>query len=185
MTAPSLLKTERTGRPSPTEHAAFYAKYIVRVPDGDIVDILRDQIGETAKFLRGIPSDRTSAGYAPGKWTIRDIIGHVADTERIMGYRALRFARGDETPVPGFDENTYVPQAGASSRDVDNLVRELEIVRAATVALFSGLPSHAWRRTGTANGTPVTVRALAAIIAGHERHHVAIIRERYLVQRGA
>lgn len=176
----SQVQTERAARPSPNEHAQFYAKYIARVPAGDIVEILRDQIAETASFLRRIPDERTVTGYAPGKWTIRDIVGHVADTERIMGYRALRFARGDETPVPGFDENTYVPTAEASSREMDDLVRELEIVRAATVALFTGLPADAWRRTGRANGTPVTVRALAAIIAGHERHHMAIIRERYL-----
>jgi hypothetical protein len=180
MIAQTALLTERLGRPSPAEHAQFYAKYIARVPAGDIVDILRDQIAETASFLRRIPDERTVTGYAPGKWTIRDIVGHVADTERIMTYRALRFARGDETPVPGFDENTYVPTAGASSREMEDLVHELEIVRAATVALFAGLPVDAWRRTGSANGTPVTVRALAAIVAGHERHHVAIIRERYL-----
>lgn len=176
----SQLHAVRAARPSATEHAPFYGKYIARVPAGDIVDILRDQIAETAGFLRAIPEARTVSGYAPGKWTIRDIVGHVADTERIMGYRALRFARGDETAVAGFDENAYVPAAGASRRDVEDLVRELEAVRAATVALFAGLPVDAWGRTGMANGTPVTVRALAAIIAGHERHHVAIIRERYL-----
>ena len=171
---------ERMGRPSPNEHASFYSRYIARVPAGDIVEILRTQIVETTSFLRGIPEDRTLLGYAPGKWTIRDIAGHVADTERIMGYRALRFARGDRTPVPGFEENDYVPLAGATSRAMDDLVRELEIVRAATIAMLSGFPADAWRRVGSANGSEISVRALAAVIAGHERHHVAVIRERYL-----
>lgn len=171
---------ERTARPAPNEHAAFYAPYIARVPASDIVEILRAQIAETATFLRSIPDERTVSGYAPGKWTIRDVVGHLADVERVMGYRALRFARADRTPLPGFEENDYVPRAEASARPMDDLVGELESVRAATVALLSGLPPDAWRRTGSANGKEISVRALAAVIAGHERHHVAVIRERYL-----
>lgn len=171
---------ERTTRPAPNEHPPSFAGYIARVPAGDIADLLRAQVDDTSRFLRAIPDARTLAGYAPGKWTIRDIVGHLSDTERILSYRALRFARGDRTPVPGFEENDYVPLAGAASRSMDDLVREFEIVRAASVALFAGLPADAWRRMGIANGNEISVRALAAIVAGHERHHVAVIRARYL-----
>ena len=174
---------ERRSRPAPSEYAPFYGRYIERVPAGDIVDILRAQIVETSKFLRDIPSDRTTSGYAPGKWTIRDIVGHLADTERVMSYRALRFARGDRTPLPGFEESEYAPHAHASDREMTDLVHELELVRASTLALFTGLPAHAWGRAGSANGNEISVRALAAVIAGHERHHLAVIRERYLTVR--
>jgi hypothetical protein len=174
---------ERHGRPVPNEYAPFYARYVDRVPAGDIVEILRAQIVETSSVLLGIPDDRTTVGYAPGKWTIRDIVGHIADTERIMSYRALRFARGDRTPVPGFEESDYAPNARASDREMTDLVSELKLVRASTVALFTGLPAEAWRRAGSANGNEISVRALAAVVAGHERHHLAVIRERYLVAR--
>ena len=171
---------ERTGRPAPNEHAPYYSRYIDLVPAGDIVEVLRAQIAGTNSFLRGIPDARTLTGYAPGKWSIRDVVGHMSDTERIMGYRALRFARGDRTPVPGFDENEYTPEAGAAARTMNDLVSEFETVRAATIALLEGLPMDAWRRIGTANGKEISVRALAAVIAGHELHHLGVIRERYL-----
>jgi len=174
---------ERQSRPALNEYAPYYSRYIDRVPAGDIVQILRDQIVETASFLRGIPSDSTTSGYAPGKWTIRDIVGHLADTERVMSYRALRFARGDRTPLPGFEESEYAPNARASDREMTDLVYELELVRASTVALLAGLPAEAWGRAGSANGNEISVRALAAVIAGHERHHLAVIRERYLSPR--
>jgi hypothetical protein len=179
----SSVADERKGRPESTEFAPFYAGYISRVPAGDIVEILRAQIAETSRFLRGIPDDRTTSGYAPGKWTIRDIVGHLSDTERVMCYRAMRFARADRTPVPGFDENVYVPPAQANDRPMADLVNELEAVRAASAAFFAGLPADAWRRVGIANNHEISVRALAAVVAGHERHHVAIIRERYLTAR--
>ena len=174
---------ERHSRPASNEYAPYYGRYIDRVPAGDIVEILRTQIVETSSFLRGIPSDRTTSGYAPGKWTIRDIVGHLADTERVMSYRALRFARGDRTPLPGFEESEYAPHAHASDREMTDLVHELEVVRASTVALFTGLPANAWGRAGNASENEISVRALAAVIAGHERHHLAVIRERYLTGR--
>jgi hypothetical protein len=174
---------ERRSRPASNEYSQTYSRYVDRVPAGDIVEILRGQIAETSSFLRGIPSERTTSGYAPGKWTIRDIVGHMSDTERIMSYRALRFARGDRTPLPAFEEADYAPIARASEREMSDLVRELELVRAATVALFTSLPADAWRRAGSASGNEITVRALAAVIAGHERHHLAVIRERYLTGR--
>lgn len=171
---------ERTITPADGEYGAPYARYVSRVPAGDVVSTLREQLAETKELLHGLDPARTMVGYAPGKWSIRDIVQHVADTERVMSYRALRIARGDTTPLPGFDENAYTPMAGANARSIESLLGELSVTREATVALFDGLPSEAWDRRGTASGMPVTVRGLAWIIAGHERHHGAVIRERYL-----
>ena len=171
---------ERIAAPKDGEYGAPYARYVARVPAGDIVATLRQQLAETVGLLRDLEPSRTTSGYAPGKWSIRDIVLHMADTERVMGYRALCIARGEKTPLPGFDENAYTPMAGANARSLESLLEELAIARAATVALFDGLPSEAWGRQGTASGMAVTVRGLAWIIAGHERHHVAVIRERYL-----
>jgi hypothetical protein len=182
-TATQSSAEERHSRPAASEYSPYYSRYIDRVPAGDIVEILRTQIVETSSFLRAIPDEKTTSGYAPGKWTIRDIVGHLTDTERIMSYRALRFARGDRTPVPGFEESAYAPNAHASDREMSDLVNELELVRASTVALFAGLPADAWGRAGSANGNDISVRALAAVITGHEQHHLTVIRERYLVSR--
>lgn len=170
----------RSIAPADDEYATPYAGYVARVPAGDIVSTIRGQLPATLSFLRALDPARTVRGYAPGKWSVRDIVQHMSDTERVMSYRALRFARGDTTPLPGFDESTYAPVAGAGARSMESLLAEFETVRASTVALLDGLPEEAWTRRGTASGMAVTVRGLAWIIAGHERHHVAIIRERYL-----
>ncbi len=170
----------RAVSPANDEYATPYAGYVARVPSGDIVTTIRTQLPATLSLLRAVEPARTLTGYAPGKWSIRDIVQHMADTERVMSYRALRIARGDPTPLPGFDENAYAPAAGAGARSMESLLAEFETVRASTVALLDGFPGEAWERRGTASGSRVTVRALAWIIAGHERHHVAIIRERYL-----
>lgn len=167
-------------RPSTDEFSAYYTPYVARVPDGDLLATLESQLGETLALLRGIPVDRSLHRYAPGKWSMRDLVQHLCDAERIFAYRALRIARGDETPLPGWDENRYAPVANADRRPWPELIAELESVRAATLALFRGLDDDAFARRGVANGQPVTVRALAWIIAGHERHHVAVLRERYL-----
>jgi len=167
-------------RPQPSEYAPYYGKYIELVPDGPIVDVLRAQMAETQKLLRSIPEARGSHVYAPGKWTIKEVVGHVTDGERIFAYRALRFARADETALPGFDENHYAPQGRFGSRTLENLADELDIVRRSTVALFEGLPKDAATRMGTASNNPVSVQALAYIIAGHELHHRKILKERYL-----
>jgi hypothetical protein len=171
---------ERSTAPGAGEYAELYAGYVKRVPPGDVVATIRDQMAETLTFLRGIDPARTTSGYAPGKWSIRDVVLHMADTERVMAYRALRIARADTTPLASFDENAWTPMAGANARSMDSLLAELESTRRATVAMLDGLPPEAWARVGTASGKPVSVRALAWIIAGHERHHVAVIRERYV-----
>lgn len=167
-------------RPAPSEYSPYYLKYIERVPEGDLLAALAAQHEETAALIRGVGEDRGDHRYAPDKWSIREVLGHVADTERIMAYRALCVARGDATPLPGFDENAYVARANFGARTLASLVDELRTVREATLALFRPLTDEELLREGSANGAPVTPRALAWIIAGHERHHVAMLRERYL-----
>lgn len=170
----------RTLRPDATEFSPYYAGYVARVPDGDIVETLRSQVEATVGLVRSLPEERGSHRYAPGKWSIRQVLGHMADVERIMGYRALRVARGDATPLPGFDENLYVEHARFDERTLASLADETVIVRQGTVAMLAALDDAELARMGTANGAPISARALAWIIAGHELHHLAIFRERYL-----
>ncbi len=170
------------GRPESDEIPAHFVGYIGRVPESDPVAVLAAQIDVTAALLRGLSDTDALKRYAPGKWSIKEIVGHLADTERIMAYRALRIARGDETPLPGFDENAYVPPAKFDARPLSDLVAELRTTRAATLALFRSFDDDAWRRRGTASGKPISVRAIGYMIPGHERHHVEILRTRYGLQ---
>jgi hypothetical protein len=173
-------------RPGPDDYAPFYQGYVTMVPAGDLRTILRTQIEDTVALV-STPAARERAGhrYAPGKWTVREVVGHLADTERVLSYRALRIARADATPLAGFDENDYVAAANFEQRSLDELVDGLRVVRAATADLFDTLTDEAWRRRGVANGREVTVLAVAAIIAGHELHHRRILAERYLVAADA
>lgn len=166
-------------RPASTEYAPYYDRYVQQVPDGDVVALLRAQLGETLALLRAVPEARADHRYAEGKWSVREVVGHVADAERVFAYRLLRIARGDRTPLPGFDENAWMSQAPFEGRTLASLVAELETVRAATLTLVESLDEVALAREGRASDNPVTARALAWIIAGHERHHVTILRERY------
>ncbi len=166
-------------RPDPSEYGAYYRKYVDLVPGGNILEILLDQIEPTLALV-GLREEETLARYAPGKWNTREILGHLIDTERIFAYRALRIARGDKTPLPGFEQDDYVKAAGFSDRMFASLLDEFHVVRQGTVALFKGLPAEAVTRTGTANDNPVSVRAIAWIVAGHERHHMKIVRENYV-----
>lgn len=167
-------------RPEPSEYNTYYGRYISLVPDGPIVDRLRGQIGETLSVLRALPESRGEHRYAPAKWSIKEIVGHVADAERVFSYRALRIARGDETPLPGFEQDDYVRNGNFGARTLRHLVDELEAVRRGTVLLLEGFDETAMTRRGTASGFPVSVRALAYIAAGHELHHLKVLRERYL-----
>lgn len=176
--ATGFMNTVTIVRPGADEHAAYFGKYVEKVPEGNLMAMLRDQIAETAAMLRR-SRDRADFAYAPGKWTVKQVVGHLADVERVMSYRALSIARNDQTPLPGFDENAWVDNAGFASRTLDDLLEELEVVRAATVQFGSHLDADELARRGTANGNPMSVRALFYIIAGHERHHVALFRERY------
>jgi hypothetical protein len=166
------------GAPDVSEYAPFYAGYIARVREEPLV-ALQQQGAATAATLRRIPESSAGHRYAEGKWTVRDVAGHLSDAERIMGYRALRIARADTTPLPGFDEQAYAAQAGADTRRWADLVDELAAVRAASLALFRSLDAEAWQRHGVANGHTISVRALAHIIVGHERHHLEILQSRY------
>lgn len=166
-------------RPASSEYAPFYAGYIDALPPGDVLELLEAGIEDTLELLRGVPEERADHRYAPDRWSVRELAGHLADTERVMGVRALRFARGDQTPLPGFDQDLYVANAAFGRRPLEELAEELRIVRAGTLLLFRGMDSEAWTRRGTANGAVLSVRAIAHIIAGHERHHARVLRERY------
>lgn len=169
-------------RPGVGEFAPYYEKYIGRVPDGDVVELLERQMGEAAALLRAAPAEKADFRYEPGKWSVKEVVGHVSDAERIFSYRALRIGRGDQTPLASFDENVYAAASNAGERTLDSLVGELEDVRRATVSLFRSFGEEELRRTGTASDNPVSVRALAYILHGHVDHHLAILRERYLAR---
>ena len=166
--------------PEASEYAAYYGGYVGLVPEEDVLAALEAQAGETAALLRAVLEARADFRYAPGKWSLKEVVGHVADTERVFAYRALRFARNDPTPLPGFEENDYVRFAGAGAHRLEELAAELEEVRRATLRLFRHLPEEAWTRRGVASGSEMSVRAIARIVVGHERHHLRIVRERYL-----
>lgn len=167
-------------RPSSGEYDPYFERYISRVPTGPIFLQLQRQLEETLGLFHGLPATKGDFAYAPGKWTLKEVVGHICDTERIMAYRALRFARNDQTALPGFDETLYVPHGGFGTRTLKSLLDEFRLVRGATVALFENLPVEAFVRRGMANETPASVRALGYVIAGHELHHVGILKEKYL-----
>lgn len=167
-------------RPAATEFAPYYAGYVASVPEGDLLETMERQLGELHALPDLFPEERGDHAYAPGKWTVKEVLGHCADTERIFAYRLLRVARGDRTPLPGFDQDEYVPSAGSAARSVRSLVDELVAVRHATLALARGLPAEAWGNTGVASGFDVSARALGYITAGHLAHHLTVLRERYL-----
>jgi hypothetical protein len=166
-------------RPGADEHIDYYGTYIAKVPGDDALPTLAAHIETWVPSLRTLTDAQALHRYAPGKWSVKEVLGHVADGERVFSYRALRFGRADTTPLPGFEENEWVPAAGSDRRPVADLVEELRAVRAATVALFRSFDGDALVRRGDANGHAISVRALAWIIAGHAIHHQAILRERY------
>jgi uncharacterized damage-inducible protein DinB len=167
-------------RPDTTEYAPFYAGYVSHVPEGDILAILEQGAQETASLLKGLSPSQADFRYAPGKWSVKEVLGHMTDAERIFAYRALRFSRGDQTPVPGFEQEGYIQHGNFGARTLSDLIAEFETVRQATLFLFRNLDDDAWQRRGTASGAEVSVRALAYITAGHEIHHREILRTRYL-----
>ena len=173
------MTTRTVGRPEVDEIPSHYVAYIQRVPEPDPVIVLAAQIEDTTALLHGLSDAEAMYRYEHGKWSIKEVVGHLTDVERIMAYRALRIARGDTTPLPSFDENAYVPVAKFDARSLPDLVGELRTARAATLALLRTFDADAWRRRGTASGKPVSVRALAFMIPGHERHHVEILKTRY------
>ena len=167
-------------RPGKDEYAPYYEKYTSLVPEGDVVETLERQLGETLALLRSVDEGRAGSRYEPGKWSVKEVVGHILDAERIFAYRALRFARGDRTELSGFEQDGYIEAASFDARTLADLAEEYEHVRRSTLKLFGNLSDEAWLRRGTASENGVSVRALAHIIAGHELHHVRILRERYL-----
>lgn len=167
-------------RPEPAEYPPYYEKYISLVPQGEILTTLEQQLDQTLALLRSIPESKGGSRYAPDKWSIKELIGHVIDTERIFAYRALRFARHDQTPLSGFEQDDYIREAAFDECKLADLATEFEHVRRANLYLFRHLNPAAWQRRGVASLGEVSVRALAYIIAGHERHHLEILKTRYL-----
>lgn len=170
----------RAIRPQPNEHSPYYATYIARVPDGDVVDTLARSADGVLPLLRALPESEGGRRYAEGKWSIREVMGHLIDTERVFTYRALRFARADETELPGFDENAFVRASSFDARSLASLCHEFETVRAASVTFFGSCTPDEWVRAGTANRARMSVRAYAWVTAGHELHHVDVLKARYL-----
>ena len=174
------MSTAVERRPVSGEYAPSYEKYISLVSPGGIIAALGAQLETTLGLLRGIPESKAGFRYEPGKWSIRELLGHLIDSERIFAYRALRFARGDKTPLAGFEQDPYVTAANFEACSLSELTLELEYVRRSTVSFFGHLGDEAWARTGPANANEVSVRALAYIIAGHELHHIDVLRTKYL-----
>jgi hypothetical protein len=168
-------------RPESSEYGDFYAKYVALVPEeGELVSILGEQSVRTFAFLEELSEEQGNYRYAPEKWSIKQMIGHLTDNERIMSYRLLRIARGDGTPLAGYEENDYV-QAGDFDRfSMKEMLAHFKIVRGSTLALLASLPEESWTRTGTANHAPMSVRAQACVLIGHELHHLNVLKERYL-----
>jgi len=169
-----------TTRPEATEYAPYYEQYIRLVPDGDIVTILDSQLESTLSLLGKLPETKASSAYAPGKWTIKEVLGHIIDTERIFTYRSLCIGRNDKTPLPGFEQDDYVAGTHFNARPLASVLEELTAVRRAGVHLLKHFTEEEWLRRGSANQKEITTRALAYNIAGHERHHVNILKVRYL-----
>jgi hypothetical protein len=168
-----------SGRPADSEYAPFYAGYVALVPETDIVRALEAQRQEIERLAGSVSLERERHRYADGKWTIREVIGHLVDGERVFGHRAFCISRGEQAPLPPFDENLYVRESGYDAVPLGELARELVSVRGANLAALARLNQAAWERRGTVSGRPVSVRALAYVMVGHVRHHAAVLRERY------
>ena len=176
---PTLTPSPLLSPPAADEHLEYYARYVGLVPAGDVLDTLERQLEDTVALVSSFGEQRAGFRYAPGKWSVREVVGHVVDVERVFAFRAMAAARNEVNALPGFDENAYVANADFDARTLNSLLGELTAVRRATLSFFRNLDDAAAMRRVTANGAPITARALAWIIAGHERHHGAILRERY------
>lgn len=167
-------------RPEKNEYFEYYERYVSLVDESDIVAVLENQLTELREIFQKISEEQSLLSYAEGKWTIKELIGHLTDGERIFAYRALRISRADATPMEGFEQDGYIENSNFNRTPLAELTDELLLTREANLLLFKNLTGEAWRRRGTASGSEVTVRALAYIMAGHIRHHINILNERYL-----
>lgn len=166
-------------RPAQSEYAPFYDGYVQLIPDGDVIHYLCGQLDEVEGLLGHLPDAQANGRYALDKWSVKEVLGHMSDTERVMSYRLLRAARGDATPLAGFDQDDYVRSADSTRRPIGDLLSEFHAVRASTMALVNSVGETAWGRSTTANNVPMSARALLYIIAGHAAHHLTVLRERY------
>ena len=173
----------KMSRPRDDEYAESYRAYVDLVPESDVLAVLAAQGDELRRLLSRVPRERETFRYGPGKWSIREVVGHIGDGERVFGYRAFCISRGDQASLPGFDENDYVNASGYDRRPLGGLVEVFESLRAANLFELSAIEPDAWGRVGTMNGTSVSVRAVAFMLAGHVRHHMAILTNRYEVPR--
>jgi hypothetical protein len=162
-------------RPEPTEYAEYCKSYIARVPDVPLLDFLAKQPSQYRQLLTRVSDAQAAAPAAPGKWSIKQVLGHLCDGERVLSYRVLRFARGDAKELQGYEQDDYVREAGSNPRALEDLLGEFESVRNATLSLFGSLPPGSEARVGVANGHPFTVRALAYLVAGHAQHHYDLL----------
>jgi hypothetical protein len=178
------MTTIAVGRPEAGEFAPFYANYISSIPPiEDAVGLLTMQNNRLVRQLAALSDEQGRFRYADGKWSVKELLGHMTDAERIFSYRLLRIARGDATPLPGFEENDYVPAGHFDARDINDILEEWIAVRTATVALVRGLPPDAWTRRGVANGQPISARAIIYVMLGHIDHHARVLEERYRIAR--
>jgi hypothetical protein len=168
-----------TVRPDRDEYAEYFGRYVDPVPDGDVLETLEREGERLVSLLRELPAARSTHAYEPGKWSVRDVVAHVSDSERVFSYRALRFGRSDPTPLASFDQEVFWPHAHADKRRWADLIDEFRTVRAASLHLFRSFEPEDWLRRGVASEKEISVRALAWVTAGHELHHRRILRERY------
>jgi hypothetical protein len=169
-------------RPETTEYAEYYQGYVSSIPETDVINVLASQMDELRNELQGVPEERGTFAYADGKWTIKEVIGHLIDAERVFAYRLHRFSHGDTTPLSSFDQVIYVTNGRSHNRTFADLLEELDTQRRSNISLVKSLRDDDWNRVGTASENPVSVRALAFIMAGHVRHHLGILKERYLLK---
>jgi len=167
-------------RPASEESSDYYKTYIHKVPKDDFLQVLKQAVPETTALMRGFSEEQWMHRYSPGKWSIKEVMLHIIDTERIMAYRALRISRGDKTPMAGFDQDDYIPFSKADSRSPESIIEEYNAVRQASIQLFEHLDDEHLATVGTASGQPFTPRALGFAVAGHEIHHLMVLQDRYL-----
>lgn len=169
-------------RPEKTEYAAYYETYVSLVEETDVVSAMQEQLAEVNELFSNVTDEKGLYTYAEGKWTIKELLGHLIDGERIFAYRAFRFSRADQTPLPGFDQNPYIENADYNLVKIDDLLAEFALLRQSNIFMFRNLSEVMWNQTGIASDNPISVRALAYILVGHIRHHVKILQERYLTE---
>jgi uncharacterized damage-inducible protein DinB len=167
-------------RPKVGDYAPYYSSYIDFYEDENILQVLEDQVKSSEIFFKNVTEEQENYSYAEGKWTVKEVLGHMIDVERIMAFRALSFARGEKQSLPGFEQDDYVAEADFSNRTLSDLFDELKAVRKSNIILFKSFDEKVLNRRGKANGVDVTVLALIYIIAGHEKHHIQILKERYI-----